>query len=312
MRSPGAAGRYSYRTTSFLFPLILITIGVVALLRNLNFIDAAALDELFRLWPLLLVLLGVEILVRRTLDPRVAQPVAFVVALVILAAAVVYVALGPRVELVHGSQLVFRGGSSQVAESSAPLDGLQRADLRLEAGGARVSVRAADLPSELYRLSGPYQGVNLDRARETLHVSVSGAPFFTRGRSAELALSNRIPWAIHVETGGSSVSLELRDLPLLGVELSGGASRVTLELPVPTGVVPVEISGGASSLTLSVPRGAAARVTLDGGLSSFRAPSGRWRRSGSTWESSEYQRVPQGDRLEIRVSGGASSVRVTD
>jgi hypothetical protein len=311
MRSPGPAGRYSYRSISFLFPLILITIGVVALLRNLNFIDSAALDELFRLWPLLLVLLGVEILVRRTLDPRVAQPVAFLVALFILAAAVAYVALGPRVELVHGSQLVFRGGSAPVAESSAPLDGLQRADLRLEAGGARVSVRAADLPSELYRLSGPYQGVSLDRARGTLRVSVSGAPFFTRGRSADLALSNRIPWVIHIETGGSSVGLELRDLSLLGVELSGGASRVTLELPVPTGVVPVDISGGASSLTLSVPPGAAARVSLEGGMSSLRAPFGRGRRSGSTWESSEYQ-AGASDRLEIRVSGGASSVRVTD
>jgi hypothetical protein len=310
MRSGDPAGR-SYRTTGFLVPLILITIGVVALLRNLDFVDSAALDELFRLWPLLLVLLGVEILVRRTLDPPVARPVALLTAVVILAAAVAYVALGPRVQLVHGTQIVFRGGSSQAGESSAPLEGLRRGDLRLDAGAARVSVRAADLPSELYRLRGPHQSVSLDRAQGTLHVSVSGAPFFTRVRQAELELSNRIPWVMHVESGASSVNLELRDLSVLGVEVSGGASRVTLELPMPPGVVPVEISGGASSLTLSVPPGAAARVIVEGGMSSFRAPTGRGRRSGSTWESSEY-RTGATDRLEIRVTGGASSVRVVD
>lgn len=311
MSSLRPAGRYSHRTTGFLIPLILITIGVVALLRNLNFVDSAALDELFRLWPLLLVLVGVEILVTRTLPPPLAKPVALLAAVVILAAAVVYVALGPRVQLVHGTQFVFRGGSSPVTESSAPLEELRRVDLRLEAGAARVSVRGADLPSELYRLRGPNQDVSLDRVHGTLRVSVSGAPLFTRGRQAELVLNNRIPWTIHVESGASSVSLELRDVRLLGVELSGGASRVILELPVPAGVVPVDISGGASSLTLSVPPGAAARVIVEGGMSSFRAPTGRGRRSGSTWESSEYQ-AGATDRLEIRVSGGASSVRVGD
>lgn len=50
---------------SLLFPLLLVALGVVFLLNNLGVLGATAWDQLLRLWPVLLILWGLDDLLRR-------------------------------------------------------------------------------------------------------------------------------------------------------------------------------------------------------------------------------------------------------
>jgi len=59
--------RSTYHYRSFLWPALLILIGVIALLANTGQIPAERLYNLVILWPLILVVIGLELIVRRSL-----------------------------------------------------------------------------------------------------------------------------------------------------------------------------------------------------------------------------------------------------
>src|SRR6266851_52114 len=58
--------RQRYR--GFFWPAVLIVIGIFALLVDLNVISADRLYRLADLWPLILIVLGLELIARRTLQ----------------------------------------------------------------------------------------------------------------------------------------------------------------------------------------------------------------------------------------------------
>src|SRR5207247_1651916 len=58
--------RYTYRYRSFFWPALLILAGVVALLVNTGQIPVERLARIIDLWPLILVVIGLELIVRRT------------------------------------------------------------------------------------------------------------------------------------------------------------------------------------------------------------------------------------------------------
>lgn len=102
----------------------------------------------------------------------------------------------------------------------------------------------------------------------------------------------------------------MRQLPLRGLDLSGGASRVEVTLPRPVGTVPVRISGGASRLTLHRPAQVAARIRVSHGVSKLTFDRQRFGGLGgdNQWESPDYQNAA--DRYDIEVSGGASNLTI--
>ena len=82
------------RRRSLLWPLLLVSVGTLWLLANLNVIPVENLTILLRLWPLLLVVVGVDILVGRS-SPLLSGLI--VLAALVLAAGLVVV--GPALGL---------------------------------------------------------------------------------------------------------------------------------------------------------------------------------------------------------------------
>jgi len=99
------------RGPSLAWPLILITVGIVFLLANAGYITGDLWGRLAQIWPIALVLIGVDLLVR----PR-SVPAALVAEVVLIAAAVVYAIAAPvafpTVANVNAS--VARNGASQL------------------------------------------------------------------------------------------------------------------------------------------------------------------------------------------------------
>src|SRR5579859_1747926 len=127
MSAPPPAGRgYSYR--GLFWPGVLILFGILALLVNTNVIPSDRLYRLADLWPVLLVVLGLLILVRRTAMPAPAATVAAaLIVLIALAGAAVYVAAGPPL-------------GNGTLDSSQPVGNLEHADLEVAVGGASITV----------------------------------------------------------------------------------------------------------------------------------------------------------------------------
>jgi len=287
-------------------PVGLVLVGVLALLANLGLISGDALLRLLDLWPLILVLVGAELIVKRALREPAASVVSVVLIVALFAVAAGYLARGPS-----------SFGQTLTASSSQPAQGLEQASLHVDFGAAAIEIRSGPLGGDLYQARFEYPrgertpSADQDRSNGVLRISEQPGPglgFRFGQRRATVTLNDSIPWSISTGGGAVSETLRLSSLQLQSLAVSGGASHVNATLPAPKGTVSVAVSGGANDIRLQAPKGTAARVVVSGGASTLELAG---KRQGSfddiNDQTPDYDSAS--DRYQISVDGGASSVR---
>src|SRR2546428_13480861 len=88
--------RYTYRYRSFFWPAILILGGVVALLVNTGQIPVDRLYQLVNLWPVVLVVIGLELIIRRTVHGLAGDVAAALIVLIAVVGPAPYGTAGPN------------------------------------------------------------------------------------------------------------------------------------------------------------------------------------------------------------------------
>src|SRR5207237_9269909 len=152
------------RYRGLLFPVILIGIGVIVLLANTGVLSRPAVERLGDLWPLLLVILGLQLILNHTLPRQQAALLGLGATVVIVIAAVAYATLAPATNF----------GTRQ-ANVSDRIGGLTAATLDLGYSGATVDIQGGtNLGDSLYQAHVEYPGsddpptISLDHESGTL------------------------------------------------------------------------------------------------------------------------------------------------
>src|SRR5689334_18738736 len=136
-----------YRYRSFFWPGVLILAGVIALLVNTGVLPADRLFELVALWPLILIVLGLELIVRRTLRGTTGDVAAALIVLIAIAGAATYVTVAPN------------PAATSSHDFSGDVGGLSQATVKLDVGAANVTISGGgDVGTRLYRAHIDYSG----------------------------------------------------------------------------------------------------------------------------------------------------------
>jgi hypothetical protein len=128
-------------------------------------------------------------------------------------------------------------------------------------------------------------------------------------RPTEIALNAGIPWDVDVR-GASRLLADLSGLRLGSLKVDGGASRLEVVLPAPSGAVAVVILGGASNVAIRRPEGVSARLRVEGGVTNLTFDE---RHIGATGgelvlRSRGYEDAV--DRYDVAVTGGANNMSI--
>ncbi|HET7338178.1 MAG TPA: hypothetical protein VFK22_01405 [Candidatus Dormibacteraeota bacterium] len=291
------------RYRSLIFPALLILAGVVALLVNTGAIAADRLILLFNLWPLVLIVIGVELIIRRGVRGAAAEIAAAMVVVIAIVAAVVYVAVSPSPT------------ATNKIDFSEPLGQLHRASLALNFGSSKITISdGSDLGSRLFQAhietGAPGLDWKFDQSTGALTVSQhTNFPFgFQNGRvTANISLNPEVTWMITENTGASTDTLNIPQAKVGAITINTGASREDLTLGAPSGIVPVEVNGGALTVHVHRPSGAEASVDVSGGAISLDADGKTNHAVGNLrYESNGF--AGASDAYRIKVSGGACTV----
>ena len=306
---------FSYR--SVFWPIILIGVGLVWLLSNLGIIPRESLWLLINMWPVLLVLAGLDLIFARRI------PIIGVLLGLGVVVLVVYLLLG-------GFDLGIEAMPEVKQETfEVNAEGVTTADIELNLSTQPVKVFALAEPDKLIEAFIGHFGTIDFSAKGTAikHVILRQVAFpdwFTRALPIpteeldwEIALNPDIPTALEIDCSIGSASLDLEGLSLTDLKLDMSTGNVNLNLPASSDAYTVYIEGSTGTLDLRLaadtnlslridgrsgameivlPEGAAVRVLVnDSGSGSVSLPDGFTRVGGfagqdaGVWETTAYE-----------------------
>jgi hypothetical protein len=249
----------------------LILVGVLLYLQTQGYIR----NVIPYLWPLALILVGGWIILGVYWQPALSEEETFVVP--------VGMAKSARFRFSHGAgQIEITGGApvgqALVGSSAVGMNKHSHVD------GDKLDVRVEAGPSFLPFL-GPSQGI------------------------WRFQLTQEIPLTLVVESGASSLNIDLKDVLASHVELNTGASSSNVTVPA-RGVSLLDIEAGAASVNVRVPAATAARIRVQEGVNSVNVDTNRFARLDSGfYQSTGYDTAA--DRADINIEAGLGSVTVS-
>ena len=198
---------------------------------------------------------------------------------------------------------------------SAPLGSSKKGRLRFTNGAHRIAIRANSHLRGLYRASfgermptiwvqGGVVTIRSPRVPACDWVNCGSE------RPAEVELNARIPWDVEVRGGASRLVADLRGLRLGSLKVDGGANRLEVTLPVPSGTVALAILGGASNVAIRRPEGVAARLCVSGGVTNLELDHRRMGAAGGDLDLRGEGYDGATDRYDVVITGGANNLSI--
>lgn len=308
-------------------PLALIALGVVFLLSNLGYLAWSPWEAVSRLWPLLIVAAGLDLLLGRgsPVGPWTIFGLLMLVALLVAAGSVGSWLLAPQRVVgwtTNGPEVMLAGPVSSESFNQ-PLEGAQRADVTLSFGAGNLTIAAQNDPSGLIEGTVTrYQGERLSRDAHNqgdalfFEMHDEKVPFSIgdnhgmRGedRGWDLQLNPTVPMRLRVDTGVSQAKLDLEQLKLTDLTVHTGVGKTNLTLPQ-SGQFQATVEGGVGETVVLIPQGMAARIRVDTGLGSSDV-MGNFQRQGNSYVSPGYEGA--GNRVDLTVKGGIGKITVQE
>ncbi|MFN8530653.1 MAG: DUF5668 domain-containing protein [Anaerolineae bacterium] len=330
------ADDHYYRRSTSIWAFVLIGIGVVWLLRQSNIISAANIAVLGRLWPIILIAIGVDLLFGRQ------RGLSLLIGGGTLVVIIALMIIGPSVGLVQGVEVTHD-------TFSEPLEGAESARISLNNAVGEMTVNALNDSTDLitvdtahvgnvqFAATGSTQRSITLRYDDEGSTNISFFPFFFSGPENDMytrvGIAPNLPVELDVNTGVGSSTLDLTGVNVTSVNLNIGVGDTTITLPAADGAYEVNVTGGVGGGHITVLQGAAAtlnitggvggmsvdlpdeapiRVTTSRGLGGIDVPA--WldfvREEGDNrlYETSAYASAAEGERIEVTITGGIGGI----
>jgi hypothetical protein len=283
-------------------PVFAIGLGTVFLLSNLGWLPWSALELLWRLWPLLLVAVGLDIILARRST-----------ALSILGVVIALVMLGGALWLVGVGDL---GGEALGGETiNQPLGEATYADVTLSPAVGDLMVDSLgdsdDLVAGRVRTDRPGQiFADYDLRGDTAVYRLTGRlGVYTVSDTWkwDLGLNSQIPMNLDANQGVGEIDLDLVELQVDDLNVSQGIGEITVRLPA-GGRYHASVSQAIGQVTVEIPEGLGVRMEVDRALSGLTRP-GVLERQGEVYVTPGYQNADARVDLEIDQAIGNIIVR---
>lgn len=300
---------------SLFWGIFFVLLGGIPLLDRLGVIDAGSWGDVWRLWPLIIIAIGIAILVGRS---RMALAGTVVTALVIGGIAGGALAAGSGF-LNFGDCLPGSDAEMQQASEAGQLDDGARVELNLNCGD--VNVTAASGTD--WTLAARYRGSAPDISASAGSLRIDGPEGRSTRQEWDVAIPVEVVRDLDVGMNAGSASVDVSDARLdsltmetnagdtqlvasgaeigaLSVDVNAGRVRITLDGPVSEG----ELSVNAGAIDLCVPDGAALRFEVEEQLTFATNLDD----AGLSQRDETWQREGSGPEIVLHIEGNAASL----
>jgi len=283
--------------------IILVFVGVVILLQNFDLLPWELWWILWRLWPVLLVIIGLNIIIGRY-RPWVA-------------ASLILMVLGTSLGLaIWQYPPLLR---EVISTYSEPRGDLQEVLVQIDfhAGRLSLSTLPPDSPNLVEAVSRRDK-LTADFRRQDLlgHLRLSDTrehrrAWRWRGRGLiewDVELSQDIPLTLTVKLAAANVELDLRYLNVTEFRLELNAGNCEIVMPSSAGDTRVFIDANAANLEIIIPEGVAVRIEVDDNIGIIDIDEVRFPRKGAYYISPNFEQAKNRIYLKINLNVGRIEV----
>jgi N-terminal domain of toast_rack, DUF2154/Domain of unknown function (DUF5668) len=304
------------RRVSLVFPIILITVGVLFLVHNWR----PAFDPipiLLTYWPLILIFIGAGKIwdnLQRSGNPNAPQRISLGASIGALAFVVVLAALlwhGRSFSSSHG----FYSGTRHTTKIVEP-QRAKSAHARLEMGSGQLTINSgtSDLLDADFTYSGSYEEPRVDYSVADgigqLNISQdSQSLHFGRSQNDWILHFNKdIPLDLKVEMGAGQGNLHLREIPLTRLDLHIGAGQMDVDLTGDRKTdLTADIEGGVGQADIRLPKNVGVIAHASGGIGSIDVRG--LKHDGDSYTNDAYGKSPA--TIHLKVQGGIGQITLS-
>lgn len=290
-----------HKHTDLVGPILLIGLGLIILLNNLDIINWGLWDVL-RLWPVLLIAAGLEILIGRR--STMGSAIAALIVLVVIIGGIWLVSAGPSADTLTTIEY--------------PRTGAESAFVKLAPAVAHVRVRGAADTDQL--IEGTLE-IKRNEQLEERFVEGENAQVIleTTGRNPvgyvglqgthlwDLAIHDDVALDLETDIAIGEVELNLADTMLEDLEVDFGIAQVDATLPI--GSVEGFVDGGIGTIRIEVPEDVGLQLIADVGLVGRTIP-GTYARNNNVYTSPNFDQAEH--QIELTVSLGIGTLTVRE
>jgi hypothetical protein len=293
------------RGIPILGPVLLILAGVLFLLNTLDILPWGVWGSLWRLWPLVLIAIGLDMIFGRR-----NMLISLIIVLGLLAAGVAWI-------FASGG---FEGwGVQERAALSVPMDSARSAQVDINLGTGTLRLDPLQSGSALFaegtlqypqRRGQPRQEVRTEGTNLILKLEQIGDgdffSFFGENREEwDVRLARSVSTTLNLNIGAGEADVNLRDLQVSNLDLDLGAGNTDITLPA-SGGTRGRINVGAGNLTIYVPEGVSAVFNADTGVGNVDVDGG-FSRNGDVYSLGS---TTGSNRIDFDLHVGAGNVNL--
>ena len=303
--------------------IIILFIGVIALLASLGVISFSWHVAL-RLWPLLLILLGVSIL------PINDYLKSGLLALLLGVSCLLYHYEAKN----HPSSSIWSGIINNIKndwdidddsddndaqgpylqEFSEPFGAYQRATLDVEFGAGELEIKQPSAELVKVKSDSDFVKYNFlvekDDESATIHLSGQGKAKHVRGKvnnKLDIALSDMPLWTVKIDAGASDCDFDFSPYKIEKLDIEAGVCDMEIRLGDQGCDTELEVESGVSDIKIEVPASMDCMIYVDSAVTS-KEFEGFQKVEKDVWQASGYG--SEVHRIVIKLDCGVSNVEV--
>lgn len=285
--------------------LFLITLGLVFLLANLGIISWSFIFNIITLWPLFLIIVGINIMFKKNYIIRISTWIIFIVALIGYS-----VFTGNYKYMHHSYDSSYTQGNAVLMDES-----IESAYLELKLGGTDLGIVGGNSEAlvDIKANDTIYHSVetNNNNRHANINIENSSEEFFHRNRinhKINLSLNTEIPWKVKAKVGAIAGNLDFRDILIEELKIQVGAGDLDIRFGTLASYTSAEINAGASNLKLYIPTSIGVKINSTSVLSSTNLKNLGWTRLGREYISPNYDEAENKLYIDLKMGVGNMNV----
>ncbi|MDP2917753.1 MAG: DUF5668 domain-containing protein [Dehalococcoidia bacterium] len=279
-----------------LWGISLLFLGIVFLLQTLNILPWGLWSILWRFWPVLGIMIGLSILLRRYSTWLVSA----------LFMAMLLASLG--IAIWQYGATPQQPPPPPAKSYTQPLGNFARAQVRFDFDAGRLGMNAlgASSPNLVEAGDGAITADFQTQGSEGLLVLKNNRD---RGLEAnwDVRLTRNIPLSVDVKSAASNIDLDLSDLKVVDFRLKIDASNGNVRMPA-SSALSAFVKSAVSNLDITIPDGVSVRIKAKTTLTAFSVDERRFPRKGDFYVSPDFDGAKY--RIELTIESDLGKVDV--